>query len=257
MKLVILAGGLGTRLSEETEVLPKPIVQIGGKPILWHIMKIYAHFGVSEFIICLGYKGYLIKEYFANYYLHTADVTIDTSDNTMEVHRANAENWRITLIDTGIHTMTGGRLRRVAEFVAEDECFAFTYGDGVANIDIQAELNFHQAHGCLATVAGVNPPGRFGVLDISDDNVVGFREKVVADDNWINGGFFILSPKVIGFIKDDDTIWEQEPLGNLAKLGQLKVYKHHGYWQPMDMLREKRILNQLWDTGAAPWKMWD
>lgn len=257
MKAVILAGGLGTRMSEETHSVPKPMVQIGGKPILWHIMKIYSHYGINDFVICLGYRGYMIKEYFANYYLHTSDVTICTATNDMEIHRSGAEDWRVTLIDTGQETLTGGRLKRVQNYIGDDDCFLFTYGDGVADIDITDEIAFHRQHGKLATIAGVKPPGRFGALEITDNEVTGFHEKAGGDGNWINGGFFVLSPKVIDLISDDQTVWEHEPLESLATSGNLQVYYHEGFWQPMDMLREKTILNKLWATGNAPWKLWD
>ena len=255
MKAVILAGGLGTRLSEETEVKPKPMVEIGGKPILWHIMKIYSSFGVNDFVVCLGYKGYVIKEYFANYFLHMSDVTFDMSNNNMEVHQASAEPWRVTLIDTGDNTMTGGRLKRVAAYL-DDRDFCFTYGDGVADVDIGKLIEFHRSRGSLATVTSVQPPGRFGSLVIENNSVSGFVEKPQGDGGWINGGFFILSPKVIDYIDDDSTVWERGPLERLAREGELSAYKHTGFWHPMDTLRDKLILEQLWTDGNASWKMW-
>lgn len=255
MKAVILAGGLGTRLSEETVVRPKPMVEIGGKPILWHIMKIYSHFGVNDFIICLGYKGYLIKEYFANYFLHMADVTFDMANNKMQVHQNFAEPWNITLVDTGDETMTGGRLRRVKNYLGNED-FCFTYGDGVANIDIRALIQVHQKAGRLATVTAAQPPGRFGAIEYQDNKVIAFKEKPRGDGAWINGGFFILSPKVIDYIKDDKIVWEQEPMHQLAESGQMSVYFHNGFWQPMDTLREKHLLEDLWNSGHAPWKLW-
>lgn len=258
MKAVILAGGLGTRISEETSVRPKPMVEIGGKPILWHIMKMYSSHGIHEFIICCGYKGYLIKEYFANYFLHMSDVTFDMEHNNMEVHQRYAEPWRVTLVDTGESTMTGGRLKRVAPYLNNEEAFCFTYGDGVSDVDITQLIAFHRAHGLLATLSAVSPPGRFGALDIHDDlRVTSFREKPKGDGGLINGGFFVLSPKVIDFIDGDQTLWEREPLEALAAAGQLKAYQHHGFWQPMDTLRDKNLLEELWSSGAAPWKKWE
>ena len=256
MKAVILAGGLGTRLSEETEARPKPMIEIGGNPIIWHIMKIYSSYGVNDFIVCLGYKGYLLKEYFANYHLHQTDVTFDIGQNTMEVHRRRAEPWRVTLVDTGEETMTGGRLKRVAEHVAGEEAFCFTYGDGVADVDIGALTRFHQQHGRLATITAVQPPGRYGALALDGAIVRGFAEKPRGDGGWINGGFFVLSPKCIELIAADDTAWESEPLTRLAGDGQLMAYEHNGFWQPMDTLREKNQLEQLWASNRAPWKMW-
>jgi len=256
MKAVILAGGLGTRLSEETDIKPKPMVEIGGMPILWHIMKSYSYYGVNDFIVCLGYKGYVIKEYFANYFLHMSDVTFDMGRNKMEVHQASAEPWRVTLVDTGENTMTGGRLKRVAEYLGDDD-FCFTYGDGVADIDIKALINFHKSNNTLATVTSVQPPGRFGSLDIDDNmNVIGFVEKPQGDGGMINGGFFVLSPEVINFVHNDSTTWEQEPLETLAKMGQLSAFNHTGFWQPMDTLRDKMMLEKLWAEGKAPWKSW-
>lgn len=255
MKLVILAGGLGTRISEETSVRPKPMVEVGGRPILWHIMKMYSRHGVNDFILCLGYKGYLIKEFFANYFLHTSDVTFDLSNNAMQVHQRNAEPWKVTLVDTGESTMTGGRLKRVAAYLGDGH-FCFTYGDGVADIDIAALLAHHRAGGTLATLTAVQPPGRFGALDLDGDCVRGFQEKPQGDGGWVNGGFFVLSPKVLDYIEDDATTWEREPLQQLAAQGQLRSYFHRGFWQPMDTLRDKSMLEELWASGAAPWKTW-
>ncbi len=256
MKAVILAGGLGTRLSEETVLKPKPMVEIGGMPILWHIMKTYSSFGVNDFVVCLGYKGYLIKEYFANYFLHMSDVTFDMANNKMKVHQASAEPWKVTLVDTGQHTMTGGRLKKVAAYVG-DEDFCFTYGDGVADVDIGKLIEFHQAQGTLATVTSVQPPGRFGALDIVQGKITGFQEKPQGDGASINGGYFVLSPSVIDYIADCTTTWEREPLERLAREGQLSAYKHKGFWQPMDTLRDKVYLEELWQTGKAPWKIWN
>lgn len=255
MKAVLLAGGLGTRISEESAIRPKPMIEIGGKPILWHILKIYSQFGITDFVICCGYKGYVIKEYFANYFLHMSDVTFDMQHNRMEVHHKTAEPWRVTLVDTGEDTLTGGRLRRVREYVGDDE-FCFTYGDGVADIDIGALLAFHRASGRLATLTAVQPPGRFGVLDIREGAVKSFQEKPSGDGSWINGGFFVLNPKVIDYIDGDDTIWERAPLERLASEGQLGAYFHEGFWQPMDTLRDKNHLESLWASGKAPWKVW-
>lgn len=257
MKAVILAGGLGTRLSEETATRPKPMVEIGGKPILWHIMKMYSHHGINDFIICCGYKGYVIKEYFANYFLHMSDVTFDMRSNTMDVHQKRAEPWKITLVDTGDDSLTGGRLKRVRQYVENDEAFCFTYGDGVGDIDISASIAFHQAHGKAATLTATFPPGRFGALDIQNKQVLHFKEKPQGDGAMINGGFFVLSPKVIDYVKDDNTIWEQEPLIQLAEAGQLMAYEHQGFWQPMDTLRDKHLLESLWADGKAPWKKWN
>jgi glucose-1-phosphate cytidylyltransferase len=256
MKAVILAGGLGTRLSEETTVRPKPMVEIGGKPILWHIMKMYSAHGINDFVICCGYKGYVIKEYFANYFLHTSDVTFDIQNNQMSVHQRKAEPWRVTLVDTGEETMTGGRLKRVAEHVAGEEAFCFTYGDGVADVDIGALTRFHLQHGRLATITAVQPPGRYGALALDGAVVSGFAEKPRGDGGWINGGFFVLSPRCIELIEADHTAWEAEPLTRLASEGQLMAFEHSGFWQPMDTLREKTQLEQLWLSGKAPWKMW-
>ncbi len=257
MKAVILAGGLGTRLSEETSTRPKPMVEIGGKPILWHIMKMYASHGINDFVICCGYKGYVIKEYFANYFLHMSDVTFNMRDNSMEVHNKRAEPWSVTLVDTGDHSMTGGRLRRVRDYVKDEEAFCFTYGDGVGDIDIAETIRFHKAHGKAATLTATYPPGRFGALDIRQGQVMSFKEKPKGDGAMINGGFFVLAPKVLDYLTDDSTIWEQEPLNNLASDGQLMAYEHHGFWQPMDTLRDKNHLEELWDSGNAPWKTWD
>jgi glucose-1-phosphate cytidylyltransferase len=256
MKAVILAGGLGTRISEETQVKPKPMVEIGGKPILWHVMKIYAHHGINDFVICCGYKGYVIKEYFANYFLHMSNVTFDMANNRMEVHQNHAEPWRVTLVDTGEATMTGGRLKRVREFLQDEEAFCFTYGDGVADIDLPALLAFHRSKQVLATLTATYPPGRFGALDIQDGQVTSFKEKPVGDGGKINGGFFVLSPKVIDLIAGDETIWERDPLETLAAQGQLAAYTHEGFWQPMDTLRDKLRLEELWASGHAPWKTW-
>jgi glucose-1-phosphate cytidylyltransferase len=255
MKAVILAGGLGTRISEETSRKPKPMIDIGGKPILWHIMKMYSSHGVNDFVICCGYKGYVIKEYFANYFLHMSDVTFDMQANQMQVHHAKAEPWRVTLVDTGEATMTGGRLKRVASYLDGGD-FCFTYGDGVSDVDIGQLIQFHQAGGVQATVTAVQPPGRFGSLDFDGNHVRGFKEKPVGDGGWINGGFFVLSPKVISLIADDATTWEREPLESLAKAGQLRAYQHSGFWQPMDTLRDKTQLEELWASGKAPWKTW-
>ncbi|KHA55666.1 glucose-1-phosphate cytidylyltransferase [Aeromonas hydrophila] len=257
MKAVILAGGLGTRLSEETVVKPKPMVEIGGKPILWHIMKMYSAHGINDFIICCGYKGYVIKEYFANYFLHMSDVTFHMAENRMEVHEKRAEPWNVTLVDTGDASMTGGRLKRVAEYVKDDEEFLFTYGDGVADVDIRASIDFHKSHGKLATLTATYPPGRFGALDIKNNQILSFKEKPRGDGALINGGFFVLSPKVIDLIDNDATTWEQEPLMALAEQGQLMAYEHGGFWQPMDTLRDKHYLEELWQKGKAPWKVWE
>jgi glucose-1-phosphate cytidylyltransferase len=256
MKAVILAGGLGTRISEETSVRPKPMIEVGGKPLLWHIMKIYSAHGVNDFIICCGYKGYVIKEYFANYFLHMSDVTFDMSHNRMEVHQRNAEPWRVTLVDTGEETMTGGRLKRVAPYLRDEEAFCFTYGDGVADVDITALIAFHHERKVLATLTATLPPGRFGALRFDGDLVRSFKEKPAGDGAMINGGFFVLSPKVIDGLQGDQTIWEREPLEGLAANGQLAAYRHTGFWQPMDTLRDKVHLEELWQSGKAPWKVW-
>ena len=256
MKAVILAGGLGSRISEETNLKPKPMVEIGGKPILWHIMKIYSAGGVNEFVICCGYKGYVIKEYFANYFLHMSDVTFDMADNKMEVHHRQAEPWKVTLVNTGEDTMTGGRLKRVADYVKDENAFCFTYGDGVADVDVAATIRFHRAHGRLATVTAVQPPGRYGALQLDGEQVRGFTEKPRGDGGLINGGYFVLSPKCLARIQADATSWEAEPLTSLAAEGQLMSYPHNGFWQPMDTLREKNLLEELWQSGRAPWKLW-
>ncbi|MCU7373332.1 glucose-1-phosphate cytidylyltransferase [Paucibacter sp. O1-1] len=257
MKAVILAGGLGTRLSEETSTRPKPMVEIGGKPILWHILKMYSHHGVNDFVICCGYKGYVIKEYFANYFLHMSDVTFDMRSNRMEVHHKRAEPWSITLVDTGDDSMTGGRLRRVADYVRGEKAFCFTYGDGVSDVDIRATIDFHNSHGKAATLTATYPPGRFGALDIRERQVRSFKEKPKGDGALINGGFFVLSPSVLDRLSSDADIWEQEPLQGLAADGQLMAYEHEGFWQPMDTLRDKHHLEELWASGKAPWKKWD
>ena len=256
MKAVILAGGLGTRISEESHLKPKPMIEIGGKPILWHIMKIYSAHGVNDFVICCGYRGYVIKEYFANYFLHMSDVTFDMANNQMEVHRKHAEPWRVTVVDTGDNTMTGGRLRRVADYLANEEAFCFTYGDGVADVNIAEAIRFHKAHGKLATVTAVQPPGRYGALQMDGARVAGFTEKPRGDGGLINGGFFVLSPRCIARIEGDPTSWEGEPLTSLANDGQLMAYEHQGFWQPMDTLRDKNMLEELWQSGRAPWKVW-
>ena len=256
MKAVILAGGLGTRLSEETDIRPKPMVEIGGKPILWHIMKLYSAHDINDFIICCGYKGYIIKEYFSNYFLHMSDVTLDMKANKMEVHNERAESWRITLIDTGESTMTGGRLALIKNYLKDENAFCLTYGDGLGNVDISETITFHKKHGKLATITAVCPPGRFGALEIDKNEVRGFHEKPKGDGGLINGGFFVLSPKVINFIDGDNCIWEQEPLKKLVEEDQLMAFKHSGFWQPMDTLRDKLFLEDLWNKGKAPWKVW-
>ncbi len=256
MKAVILAGGLGTRLSEETSLKPKPMVEVGGKPILWHIMKMYSAHGVNDFIICCGYKGYVIKEYFANYFLHMSDVTFDLQDNKMEVHHKRAEPWKVTLVDTGDNSMTGGRLKRVAKYLKDEDAFCFTYGDGVGDMNIAETIDFHKKNGKLATLTATYPPGRFGALDITDGKVLNFKEKPKGDGAMINGGFFVLSPKVLNYIEDDSTTWEQYPLKQLAEDGELMAYEHHGFWQPMDTLRDKNHLEELWSVRKAPWKVW-
>lgn len=256
MKVVLFAGGLGSRISEETSVRPKPMIEIGGKPLLWHIMKMYSKFGHNDFIVCLGYKGYVIKEYFANYFLHMSDVTFHIAENRMEVHRETAEPWRVTLVDTGDNTMTGGRLKRVAEYVKDDDIFALTYGDGVSDIDMAAQLKFHKQHGKQATLAGVRPAKRFGTLKLEEDRVVRFEEKPIDEGGWINGGFFLLSPRVIPLIKDDSTVWERGPLEALAAKDQLRSFFHEGFWHPMDTLRDKTYLEEEWASGNAPWKTW-
>lgn len=255
MKAVILAGGLGTRISEETSARPKPMVEIGGKPILWHVMKIYAAHGINDFIICLGYKGYMVKEYFANYFLHMSNITFDMAQNKMEVHQNSAEPWRVTLVDTGENTMTGGRLKRVRQYL-DDEDFCFTYGDGVGDIDIAELISFHKQQNTLATLTAMQPPGRFGALVLEQDLVARFQEKPEGDGSWINGGFFVLSPKVIDYIDGDNTTWEREPMERLAAEKQMSAYRHRRFWQPMDTLRDKNHLEELWANGKAPWKIW-
>ncbi len=257
MKAVILAGGLGTRISEETEVKPKPMVEIGGMPILWHIMKLYSHYGINEFIICLGWKGYVIKEYFANYFLHMSDVTFDMRENKMEVHTKRAEPWRVTLVDTGADTATGGRLKRIKEHVKDDDAFCFTYGDGVCDVKMNELITFHKQQNRLATVTAVRPPGRFGSLEIDNSQVITFNEKPLGDGGLINGGFFVLSPKALDRIEDDDMSWESYPLQSLSKDKQLAAFEHRGFWQPMDTLREKNLLESMWQNGKAPWKCWE
>lgn len=257
MKAVILAGGLGTRISEETHLKPKPMIEIGGKPILWHIMKSYSAHGINDFIICCGYKGYVIKEYFANYFLHMSDVTFDMQNNEMQVHQRKAEPWKVTLVDTGEETLTGGRLKRVSSYLQDEQAFCFTYGDGVADINISKLIEFHHQHGKPATVTAVQPPGRYGALDIQDQQVNGFAEKPKGDGAWINGGFFVLSPEVLQLIQGDQTSWEGEPLIGLAHAGKLMSYQHAGFWQPMDTLRDKNHLEELWQKGNAPWKVWE
>ncbi|MCB1791377.1 MAG: glucose-1-phosphate cytidylyltransferase [Gammaproteobacteria bacterium] len=255
MKAVILAGGLGTRISEESHLKPKPMVEIGGKPILWHILKLYSHHGIDEFVICLGYKGYVIKEYFANYFLHMSDVTFDMASNRMEVHQQYAEPWRVTIVDTGENTMTGGRLKRVRDYIG-DETFCFTYGDGVSNVDIAETIAFHRNHQKLATVTAIQPPGRYGALNIDVDVVRSFQEKPAGDGSWINGGFFVLEPEVLDYIDGDQTSWELQPLQRLAEAGQLMAYEHRGFWQAMDTLRDKNRLEELW-KASPPWKVWE
>jgi glucose-1-phosphate cytidylyltransferase len=254
MKAVILAGGLGTRISEESHLRPKPMIEIGGRPVLWHIMKIYARYGINDFVICLGYKGYIVKEYFANYFLHMSDVTFDLARNTMEVHERHVEPWRVTLVDTGLDTMTGGRLKRVRDYIG-DETFCFTYGDGVANLDISALVDFHRRHGKSATITAIQPPGRYGALNLNGTTVENFQEKADGDGAWINGGFFVLEPGVLDYVEGDQTSWEGEPIVRLAQQGQLMAYQHRGFWQAMDTLRDKNHLEQLWET-QPPWKVW-
>ncbi len=256
MKAVILAGGLGTRISEETSTRPKPMVEIGGKPILWHIMKIYSAHGINEFVVCCGYKGYLIKEYFANYFLHMSDVTFDMQQNKMEVHQRYAEPWKVTLVDTGENTMTGGRLKRVVNYIKDEEAFCLTYGDGVGDVNITELIAFHKAQNVKATLTAAIPPGRFGALDMQGNKVKSFREKPEGDGAMINGGYFVLSPQVIDYIADDNTLWEKDPLERLAAEGNLAAFHHHGFWQPMDTLRDKTHLEELWQSGCAPWKVW-
>lgn len=254
MKAVILAGGMGTRISEETHIRPKPMIEIGGKPILWHIMKTYSTYGITDFVICCGFKGYVIKEFFSNYFLHTSDVTFDMSDNRMEVHQRSAEPWRVTLVDTGEGTMTGGRIKRISPFIDGDFCL--TYGDGVADVDIRGLLAFHRGQNTLCTLTAVQPPGRFGALDMNGSRIVAFQEKPQGDSSWINGGYFVCSPKVLDLIEGDATIWERTPLETLARQNQLSAYLHNGFWQPMDTLRDKLHLEELWASGQAPWKVW-
>lgn len=256
MKAVILAGGFGTRISEETHLKPKPMVEIGGRPILWHIMKIYSAHGVNEFVICCGYKGYVIKEYFANYFLHMSDVTIDMENNDMQVHEKYADPWKVTLVDTGEETMTGGRLRRVSQYLRNEEAFCFTYGDGVADVDVSRQLEQHRRDGRWATITAVQPPGRYGALQMEDGRVTGFTEKPRGDGGLINGGFFVLSPRCLELIDDDATSWESRPLATLAEMGQLGAFEHYGFWQAMDTLRDRNLLEELWESGRAPWKVW-
>jgi glucose-1-phosphate cytidylyltransferase len=256
VKVVILAGGLGTRISEETNLKPKPMIEIGGKPILWHIMKIYSYFGINEFIICCGYKGYLIKEYFANYFLHSSDMTIDLVENETIIHSNSSEPWRVTLVDTGNDTMTGGRLKRVKNYLDKED-FCFTYGDGLSDINIRDLINFHKSHKKLATTTAVLPPGRFGSLELEEDKILSFKEKPDGDGSWINGGFFVLSPKVIDYIDNDQTIWERDPMERIASDNQMRAFFHKNFWQPMDTLRDKNNLEELWRTNSAPWRLWE
>ena len=256
MKAVLLAGGLGTRIAEETDVKPKPMIEVGGMPIIWHIMKIYSHYGINEFVICLGYKGYVIKEYFSNYFLHQSNVTFDLRENRMEVLQKHAEPWRVTLIDTGEDTMIGGRIKKILPYISDDEAFCVTYGDGVGDIDIAESIAFHRREQRLATVTATQPPGRFGAINYQGNRVTGFQEKPRGDGGWINGGFFVLSPKIGDYIEGDSSIWEREPMTNLATDGELSVFFHHGFWHPMDTLRDKRYLEDLWSNNRAPWKTW-
>ena len=256
MKVVILAGGFGTRISEESHLKPKPMIEVGGHPVLWHIMKIYSAYGFNDFIICLGYKGYVIKEYFANYFLHNSDVTFDLGNNSVEIHNSTAESWKVTLVDTGLMTQTGGRLRRIRRYL-EDEPFMMPYGDGVGNIQIDELVNFHRQHGKLATISSVQPPGRFGAVNVGDSGIVhDFQEKPVGDGSWINGGFFVLEPAVLDYIDNDNTLWEKQPLSRLSSDGELLAYRHRGFWKPMDTLRDKIELEEHWNGGKAPWKIW-
>jgi glucose-1-phosphate cytidylyltransferase len=257
MKAVILAGGLGSRLTEETSLKPKPMVEIGGRPMLWHIMKLYSHHGINDFVVCLGYRGYVIKEYFANYFLHMSDVTFDLAQNKMQVCERHCEPWRITLVDTGEHSQTGGRLRRVKRYLEDEEEFCFTYGDGLSDVDIQAVIDCHRSNRTLATVTAVSPPGRVGAVELDGHRVTSFKEKPKGDGALINGGFFVLSPRVIDLIDGDATIWEGDPMERLAQQGELSAYVHEGFWQPMDTLRDKNLLESLWQSGQAPWKLWD
>ncbi len=256
MKVVILAGGLGTRISEESNLRPKPMIEIGGKPILWHIMKIYSAHGANDFVICCGYKGYVIKEYFANYFLHMSDITFDMADNSVVVHQRHAEPWRVTLVDTGENTQTGGRLKRVADYIKNEEAFCFTYGDGVSNLNVRSAIEFHRSHGKLATVTAVGPPGRYGALELAGEQVTGFIEKPRGDGGLINGGFFVLSPRCLDLVEGDGTSWERSPLIRLTAMEQLMAFEHRGFWQPMDTLRDKTMLEELWASGKAPWKIW-
>lgn len=257
MKAIILAGGLGTRISEETHLKPKPMIEIGNKPILWHIMKIYSYHGINDFVICCGYKGYLIKEYFANYFLHMSDITFDMTKNSMEVNQKRSEPWKVTLVDTGENTLTGGRLKRVVEYVKDESEFCFTYGDGVGDVNITKLIQFHKAQGSLATLTATRPPGRYGAIKFGEnDRVERFQEKPEGDGSWINGGYFVLKPEVLNFIEGDQSSWEGDPLSRLANDGQLAAFKHEGFWQPMDTLREKNLLNDLWNSGKAPWRIW-
>ena len=256
MKVVLLAGGLGTRISEETHLKPKPMIEIGGRPILWHIMKLYSAHGFNDFIICCGYKGYVIKEYFANYFLHMSDVTFDMTNNAMTVHQKNAEPWKVTLVDTGDDTLTGGRLKRIADYIKDEELFCFTYGDGLSDVDIGASVRFHRQHGKLATVTAVKPPGRYGALERAGDKVSGFVEKPRGDGGLINGGFFVLSPQCLDLVDNDQTSWESAPLRRLVQMSQLMAFEHRGFWQPMDTLRDKNQLEKMWDSGNPPWKIW-
>lgn len=256
MKVVLLAGGLGTRISEESHLKPKPMIEVGGRPILWHIMKLYSHFGLNDFVVCCGYKSYVIKEYFANYFLHLSDVTFNLKENKMTVHTNSSEPWSVTLIDTGENTMTGGRIKRVRQYLGNED-FCMTYGDGVADLDISKLIAFHKKHGAMATVTATQPPGKFGALSLNGDLIKSFQEKPSGDGNWINGGFFVLNPKVLDLIEGDETIWEREPLETLANTSQLHAYFHKGFWQPMDTLRDKNYLESLWSAGRAPWKVWD
>ena len=256
MKAVLLAGGLGTRFAEETDLKPKPMIEVGGMPIIWHIMKIYSHYGIDDFIICVGYKGYVIKEYFHNYFLHRSNVTFDLRTNRMEVHTVLAEPWRVTVVETGLSTMTGGRVKRILPYLGDDKEFCLTYGDGVGDVDIAAAIKLHRREGRLATVTATQPPGRFGAVNIDGHRVSGFQEKPIGDGGWINGGFFVLSPEIAKYIEGDSTLWEEEPLKNLAADGQLSVYRHEGFWQPMDTLRDMKHLESLWSSGKAPWRVW-
>jgi glucose-1-phosphate cytidylyltransferase len=256
MKTVILAGGLGTRIHEESVLRPKPMIEIGGKPLLWHIMKLYSVHGINEFIVCLGYKGYTIKEYFFNYFLHSSDVTIDVQNNSIDVHQHYAEPWRVTLVDTGEFTQTGGRLKRISKFLEGEDAFCFTYGDGVSDLNISASIEFHRQHGKLATLTSVQPPGRFGALELEGTSVRRFTEKPQGDGHWVNGGFFVLSPRAFDFIDGDDSIWEREPMEKLAELDELRAFQHRGFWQSMDTVRDRNLLESLWTTGRAPWRTW-